>query len=124
MRDLIIFLDDDPHRAALMCQRMTKEDRHATMWVQTAEEAVSVLKDYEARIRQVHLDHDLGGYRNMHPGDDKSGMEVVRYLEKKDPKCFGGCEFIVHSWNVYAGKKMVERLESKGYKVKFRPFGQ
>ena len=37
---VILFLDDDPRRAALMYQRMNREQQSKTLWVTTAEEAI------------------------------------------------------------------------------------
>lgn len=125
-RDTILFMDDKPERAALAYQRMTPAERDTTIWCRTAAEAITVLKDYQDRLSKVYLDHDLGGLEEdvpMHSGNEKSGMEVVRYLEDTDPDKFKGCLFIVHSFNSYAGPKMVERLIYAGYKADYRPFG-
>lgn len=121
---VILFLDDDPHRAALMYQRMNQEDRRRTIWVTTAQEAIDVLRDYRKRLIYVFLDHDLGGETYQHSGREDCGMEVIRYLEKQDISAFDSCKFIVHSWNIYAAKKMTDRLKACGYKVTMQPFGQ
>jgi len=125
-RDAILFLDDSPERAALAYQRMTPEDANHTIWCKSAEEAISVLKDYATRLKKVYLDHDLGGEGEevpMHSGNENSGMEVVRYLEKIEPATFYGCLFIVHSYNSFAGPRMSERLTHAGYSSKYEPFG-
>lgn len=124
MRDTILFMDDLPERAALAYQRMTKEDREHTIWCKSASECVSVLKDYAEILKRVYLDHDLGGDEVTHPGNDNSGMAVVRYLEHADRKLFDGCMFIVHTHNEYAGLKMNERLRAAGYKSHYAPFGE
>lgn len=125
-RDSILFMDDKAERAALAYQRMTPDERNSTIWCRTAKEAISVLKEYSERLSKVYLDHDLGGLDEdvpMHSGNEQSGMEVVRYLEDTDPDRFHGCLFIVHSFNEYAGPKMVERLLYAGYKAVYKPFG-
>lgn len=119
---VILFLDDNPNRAALMYQRMTHEQQQHTFWVTTAEEAIDVLKNYRARLELVFLDHDLGGRTYVHSAREDCGMEVVRFLEKQDPKTYT-CDFIVHSWNIDAAVKMASRLNAHGYKAKQTPFG-
>lgn len=119
---IILFLDDDPQRAALMFNRMKDEDRSRTFWVETVREAIDVLKDYRDRLEFVFLDHDLGGITNMYSGREDCGMEVVRYLEHQDASSFN-CRFIIHSWNIDAGVKMTERLVAKGYQATHKPFG-
>lgn len=122
-RDAILFMDDSPERAALAYQRMTPEDQNQTIWCKSASECISVLKDYADRLKKVYLDHDLGGDEVTHPGNENSGMEVVRYLEHADRKQFDGCLFIIHTHNGYAGPRMTERLISSGYEAKYEPFG-
>lgn len=122
-RDIILFMDDAPERAALAYQRMTPEDANHTIWCKSASECISVLRDYADRLKKVYLDHDLGGDEVTHPGNENSGMEVVRFLEKQEPDTFGECLFIVHSFNSYAGPRMAERLMTAGYIAKYEPFG-
>jgi hypothetical protein len=119
---VILFLDDDSHRAALMYQRMTPEDQSRTIWVTKAEEAIEVLTNYKSRLDRVYLDHDLGGETYVHSGREDCGMEVVRFLEKQNPSDYT-CRFIVHSWNIDAAKKMTDRLDKVGYQVEMKPFG-
>jgi hypothetical protein len=115
-------MDDDSHRAALMYQRMTPADQRRTIWVTTAQEAIGVLRDYRLRLEHVFLDHDLGGRTYVHSGREDCGMEVVRFLEKQDAAAYD-CDFVVHSWNIPAGKKMTERLNKHGYRAVHHPFG-
>ena len=122
-RDVILFMDDSPERAALAYQRMTPEDQQHTIWCKSASECISVLRDYADRLKKVYLDHDLGGDEVTHPGNENSGMEVVRFLEKQEQYDFEGCLFIVHSFNSYAGPRMAERLAHAGYVAKYEPFG-
>lgn len=126
---MILFLDDDPKRAALAYHRMKPEDRANTIWCQTAEETIITLKDYKYVLTKVLLDHDLGDeefFSNIRRED--CGMEVVRFLEKeaKDKYSFEPykkMKFIIHTWNAYAGPKMVERLKAIGLDVEYKPFG-
>jgi hypothetical protein len=122
-RDIILFLDDDPARAALAHQRMPERYRQNTFWAQTTEEAIYILRDYASRLMSAHLDHDLGGEQFVHSSREDCGMEVVRWLERQDPKLYDGCVFVIHTWNIPAGIKMAERLQAAGYKVHRRPFG-
>ena len=121
---VIVFMDDDPARAALACQRMTQADRERTFWVQTVEETLSMLNGYRERLDIVSLGHDLGGYKYVHSGRDDTGMEVVRWLEKHNPVDFAHVRFIVHSWNVPAAIIMSRRLRARGYRVIRVPFGE
>jgi hypothetical protein len=122
---MILFLDDNPNRAALAYQRMTPDARSRTIWCKTAPEAISVLRDYAKVLVQAHLDHDLEGtYQNSF--DKNCGMAVVRYLESLDDdglNTIRGCRFIVHSWNPPAGREMTERIEKLGLKAVYIPFG-
>ena len=120
---MILFLDDAPERAALMYQRMTQEDANNTMWCQTADECIGVLTDYKDELNLVYLDHDLGGTQYQDSKADNCGMEVVRFLEKQNSQLFNHVEFVVHSWNIEAGKRMNRRLLDAGYKTCYIPFG-
>lgn len=120
---VIVFLDDDPNRAALQFQRMTNDDKSRTFWVQNVAETIDMLKRYRERLDIVSLDHDLGGETYVHTGREDCGMEIVRWLEKQDAKRYSHVRFIVHSWNIPAGMKMTKRLQDKGYRVVRVPFG-
>jgi hypothetical protein len=119
---MILFLDDDPNRAALAYQRWPEKRRSHTIWCTTAAEAISVLKDYD--LTEAHLDHDLGGESFVDTRREDCGMEVVRWLEHvEDLKKYETCRFICHSWNIPAGRRMVERLQALGLKAEHIPFG-
>jgi hypothetical protein len=64
-RDLTLFMDDDPKRAALAYQRMPEDELPATVWCKTAAETIDVLGDYAFRLKKVYLDHDLEGVLYM-----------------------------------------------------------
>lgn len=123
-----LFLDDDPNRAALAYQRMTPEDQEKTIWCKTAEEAIITLRDYKHQLTKVMLDHDLGGEKYVNVKREDSGMEIVRWLERQAKneaafRPFLSVEFIVHSYNSYAGPKMVERMRKLGLLSFYIPFG-
>jgi hypothetical protein len=122
-RDLVMFLDDDPKRAALAYQRMPEDELPATVWCKTVAETVEVLMNYSDRLKKVYLDHDLEGQIYMNSRSPYSGMEIVRYLEKQDSHKFTGCHFVIHSHNEYAATRMVDRLKKAGYSVEAIPFG-
>lgn len=122
-KDKVILFVDTPERAALMYQRMSKEDANSTIWAGSAEEAIDILTNYTERLEFVLLEHDLEK-PNMYSGSNKSGMEIVRHLETVDPSFYNDCKFIVHTWNDKAGMTMCNRLKARGYNVSYRPFGE
>lgn len=124
---MILFLDDDPARAALAFQRMNPEDQSKTIWCSTVEEAILTLKDYKDSLTRIMLGHDLGGRKNVHTASEECGMEVVRFLERLAKKnALGNLKnvyFRIHSWNIDAGNVMYKRLKGIGLKVEYLPFG-
>ena len=118
---MILFLDDNPSRAALFSNRSTGTDRARTIWARTAAEAIEALELHGAIFEAIHLDHDLGGSQFQDSRSEESGMEVVRWLEHH--VVAKGARITVHTWNLPAGKRMVERLADAGYKVFQKPFG-
>ena len=120
---VIVFLEDDPARAALAFQRMKQSDQGRTFWVQTVEETIDILKEYRERLDIVSLSHDLGDQKFVYSGRDDCGMEVVRWLEKQHLEDFAHVRFIVHTWNLPAGVVMARRLRVRGYRVIRAPFG-
>lgn len=121
---IIVFLDDDMNRAALLYQRMSKYDQERTFWVKTVVEAIDVLKEYRRRLDIVFLGYNLSGNETVvHPANENSGMEVVRWLEKCSLERYLHVRFIVHTWDIAAGIKMTKRLRNKGYRVIRVPFG-
>jgi hypothetical protein len=112
----ILFLDDDPGRAAEFL--MLHPD---SVWVKTAEDCIAQLAE---PWHIVHLDHDLGGEIFVDSDRDDCGMEVVRWL------CGGGpiphlreTHFVVHTHNMNAAGVMVSKLRAAGYETVYRPFG-
>jgi hypothetical protein len=121
---IIVFLDDDPNRAALQFQRMNEIDKQRTFWVQTVRETLDILKDYRDRLDIVSLGYNLnGGVCPAHPASEECGLEVIRWLERCNSADFEHVRFIVHTWNSTAGVKMVRRLREKGYRAIRVPFG-
>jgi len=120
---VIVFLDDDPNRAAILNQRMSSKDIEHTIWVRTVDETLDLLTNYKDKLRYVSLDHDLDGKTYVHSAREDCGMEVVRFLEKANLKDYENVVFIVHTWNTTAGMKMTARLRDKGYKTLYVPYG-
>jgi ActR/RegA family two-component response regulator len=120
---VIVFMDDDPKRAALQYQRMSKRDQERTFWVTTVAETIDMLEMYRERLDVVFLDYDLTGTGYSHPASEDNGLEVVRWLEKRDSSSYSHCRFVVHTWYQEMGQKMVKRLTEKGYRASLRPFG-
>jgi len=120
---VIVFLDDDPKRAALQHQRMAKRDQERTFWVTTAAETIDMLERYRERLDVVFLDYDLSGTGYAHPASEECGLEVVRWLEKRDSSSYSHVRFVVHTWYHEMSQKMVKRLQAKGYRATRRPFG-
>ena len=121
---IIVFLDDDPNRAALQFQRMNEVDQHRTFWLRTVAETIKVLKDYRSRLDIVSIGYSLiPGGSPAHPASDQCGMEVVRMLEKSNLADYCHVRFIVHTWNDHAGTKMTNRLRAKGLRAIYVPFG-
>lgn len=120
---IIVFLEADHNRAAVQYQRINKVDRARTFWVRTAKETIDILKDYRESLDIVSLEHDLSGGPINLSASENCGMEVVRWLEKQNSEQYFHVRFIVHTWNIKAGKKMAFRLWKQGYRVIRVPFG-
>lgn len=113
MKD-ILFLDDNPNRAAEFLRQNS-----SVLWVTTSAECIAAL--HAQNWSEIHLDHDLGGEVYVESGRADCGMEVVRYMERL--QCSPTAEVIVHSWNSPAAIEMVTRLRRVGYNAMYRPFG-
>jgi hypothetical protein len=111
----LLFLDDDPVRAALFLTENPDAD-----WVQTAAECIARL---EESWEEVHLDHDLGGEQFVDHTRDDCGMEVVRWLCLHPRPHLRRTQFYVHSHNSAAATDMGMQLMGAGYHVELRPFG-
>jgi len=126
---MILFLDDDPHRAVLAYNRMSEKDRDKTIWCKTAEEAIITLWDYRGQLERVYLDHDLGNEDYMNTKREDCGMEIIRHLEKMENKCpkelnkLKQTKIIIHSWNSHAAPIMRDRLLKLGLDAIWVPFG-
>jgi DNA-binding NarL/FixJ family response regulator len=102
----ILFLDDDPNRHAYFYAEFSD---WATM-CHTAQECIDHLARQDWDI--VCLDHDLGGEVFVGSDGKNTGMEVIRWIEKNNPKVK---VFIVHSWNAPAGASMMLALSFMNY---------
>lgn len=122
----ILFLDDSHERAAVQYLRWPEDKRNRTIWCETAQGAIDILKEQKSNLDEVHLDHDLGLTSYQNSGAENCGMEVVRYMENltlEELSQFKNTCFIIHSWNLPANEKMTKRLGEIGLKVVSRPFG-
>lgn len=115
-RPRILFLDDDPARAAQFARSHAE-----AVWVRTAGQCLRCL-DAE-RWDEVHLDHDLGGERFVDHDRDDSGMAVVRWLCRAPRPHLKGTRFVIHTQNPIAAGVMVFHLEVMGFEVRLCPFG-
>jgi hypothetical protein len=111
----VLFLDDDPVRAA----EFLLENPEA-VWVQTVTECRCRLSEF---WDEVHLDHDLGGKQFVDPRDVDCGMEVIRWLCEEPRLHLLKAHFFIHTHNTFAGLFMVLSLRDRGYNAEFRPFG-
>jgi len=118
----ILFLDDDPKRAALAYSRWLPEKSSRVVWCQTAEEAIKTLQEFD--LEEIYLDHDLEGRMFVDSSHYNTGMEVVRFLEHfKNLEKFAETKFIIHSHNIRAGQQMYFRLKKLGFNIHYIPFG-
>jgi len=123
---IILFVDDDPLRAARQYEWQTEKERHRTIWVKNVKEALKVLKDYTERIEQMHLDHDLDGPIPIPSNNSLAGMEIVRFFEnlpKAKRNTYIGIMVTLHDHNRFAAMEQLKRLKAIGFKVKYIPFG-
>lgn len=111
----VLFLDDDPERAAAFL-----EANPDAVWVATVEDCLSRL---EEPWDEVHLDHDLGGERFVDCGREDCGMEIVRWLCLQPHPHLSPTQFYVHSHNPSAADLMVMQIYAAGFRVEARPFG-
>jgi hypothetical protein len=111
----VLFLDDDPSRAA-----MFQEECPHAVWVQTAAECIEHLAN---PWDEVHLDHDLGGEHFVDTDRDDCGMEVVRWLCGPPRKHLKSTRFTIHSHNLIAATMMGMHMTVNGFKCDLRPFG-
>jgi hypothetical protein len=111
----ILFLDDDPGRAAAFLAA-----HPAAVWVRTAEQCLARL---EEAWDEVHLDHDLGGEVLVDTGREDCGMAVVRWLCLVPQAHLRDTRFVIHSHNVNAAWLMVKQLQAMGLDVRACPFG-
>jgi hypothetical protein len=111
----LLFLDDDPDRAALFLK-----DHPKAVWVTTVPDCLARLAE---PWDEVHLDHDLGGQRYVDSAATDCGMEVIRWLCKEPRAHLRDSLFFVHTHNATAGLLMVLLMCGAGYKAEFRPFG-
>ena len=111
----LLFLDDDPQRAAIFL----KENPQA-VWVRTVSECLHRLKE---PWHEIHLDHDLGGKVFVDSAAEDCGMEVIRWLCIEPRPHLKEARFFVHTHHTAAGLLMVLQMRLCEYKAEYRPFG-
>ena len=110
----LLFLDDDPGRAA---QFLTRNPQ--ALWVKTAAECLDRLAE---PWDEIHLDHDLGGEKFVSLERSDCGMAVVRRLADEPHPHLATTRFVIHTHNLNAACVMVAHLQLLGYRVVARPF--
>tara|TARA_R110000803_G_scaffold169444_2_gene232460 strand:+ start:2894 stop:3265 length:372 start_codon:yes stop_codon:yes gene_type:complete len=110
----ILFLDDDNERI-----RQFRTKIPGAVVVKTAEQAIKALQK-EDIWNIVFLDHDLGGEEFVDSNREDCGMEVVRWIIKKDAHIRN---IIVHTHNTPAGEYMTALLKEALYETNYVPFG-
>jgi hypothetical protein len=126
---MILFLDKDPQRAVMAFNRMSVEDQNNTIWCRTAQEAITTFWDYREVLTEARLEHDLGDEPYSNTRSETCGMEVVRFLERKNIEESEEFEklkkirMVIHTYNDHAGPIMIERLRKLGFKTESKPFG-
>ncbi len=108
-----LILDDDPERVEYL-----RRVYPTAVWVKTSQECIKNLQ-YDWDI--ISLDHDLGGEVYVDPTRPDCGMEVVRWMAANRPEHLKNTQFVVHSLNADAAKKMIETLRASGYRCTYRP---
>jgi len=111
----ILFLDDDPARAAAFLA-----DHSHAVWVKTAADCIRSLREPWS---EVHLDHDLGGEHFVDHDRDDCGMAVVRWICEEPRTHLQSSLFVIHTHNPGAATAMIFQLESMGYNVREHRFG-
>jgi hypothetical protein len=111
----ILFLDDDPVRAAEFLA-----DHPDAVWVETAADCIRSLRE---PWNEVHLDHDLGGQHFIDHDREDCGMAVVRWICDEPRTHLRSALFVIHTHNPGAAVAMVFQLESMGYNVQEHRFG-
>jgi len=115
----ILFLDDDPLRAAAYLARPPAcLDGNVVDVATTAAEAISLLK--ANRYDRLDLDHDLDTRIFVDIRHANTGMAVARWIVRHYTDVN---EVIIHSWNELAARKMMDLLAAYGYRVVYAPFG-
>lgn len=115
----ILFLDDDKVRCEWILKELSGSFYNLTI-VNDVKSCIQKLDNEQFDI--VCLDHDLGGKVFVDSGEEETGMEVVRWIERRDGNIDVNL-FIVHSWNGPAARDMNARLNESGYKSHSIPFG-
>lgn len=109
----VIFLDDDHNRINAFRPWCPSAIIHETA------DMINKAIDTSDVVDVLFLDHDLGGEVFVDSNREDCGMEVVRFIEKKQPKIK---HIVVHTMNPAAGEEMTLRLQKVGYSAQHVPF--
>ena len=121
----ILFLDDNDQRIqsteTKFCEVQPPNSISSLVCVTTAEDAIKQLQN-GTTWDFISLDHDLGGNTFMSSDREDTGMEVVRWIVGNiKAKEYEGV-IRVHTWNVPAGRRMVDTLKRYGFRCYYEPF--
>lgn len=94
----IFVLEDNAERAKWFQNRFVNDTVVIAVDVEPAIEILS--KDLKFDL--FFLDHDLGGRVYVDANQEKTGMDVARFLLDKDIKV----PIVIHSMNIYGAKNM------------------
>lgn len=106
----VLFLDDSAERIERAYEVFEDDDLEVVV---SSWSAIGALENSEG-WDLVMLDHDLGGNDLS-----ESGMTVVDWIIHYKPRVK---RFVIHSWNTVAAPRMVEKLQTAGYKAEYKPF--
>jgi hypothetical protein len=112
----MLFLDDNTKR--IDSARRQYADKYDLTVVTNAKECLRYLCRQQWDI--LSLDHDLGGDDFQDP-DEKSGMEVVRYMLGW-MKQYSKPEVWVHSSNLFAANSMIDSLRGADFRAQYKRF--
>ena len=118
---MILFFEEDPNIAAVVYQRMKKEDRDQTIWATSEEEAISTIKDYHSRLSKIYLDYPKTKPVFVH--NPISSIAIADYISRSNID-LSKCEFHVITWSYLVHNTISDLLGKKGYKVYHSPFGE
>jgi hypothetical protein len=115
----IFILEDDENRISLF---LTAAKEHDVTLCTSCERAI---KMWNPPYDLVLLDHDLAPehYQALDGDHESTGLTFCKWLVENKPEDSDNLAFIVHSWNPYGGKRMVQVLHEARLRVIRYEFG-